>query len=109
MKLALILALIVAFNVWDWRHPLRLALDAIERAEKRRRAQRIEDLEYELELDICDSARTRDGITWTCCLTRGAHLAHGYDQHVDPVCGPWSLRLGECYDLRPPRSVWGYR
>lgn len=66
MKLALILALIVAFNVWDWRHPLRLALDAIERAEKRRRAQRIE-------------------------------------------CGPWSLRLGECYDLRPPRSVWGYR
>jgi hypothetical protein len=87
VKLALILALIVAFNVWDW----------------------IEDLEYELELDICDSARTRDGITWTCCLTRGAHLAHGYDQHVDPVCGPWSLRLGECYDLRPPRSVWGYR
>lgn len=40
MKLALILALIVAFNVWDWRHPLRLALDAIERAEKRRRAGR---------------------------------------------------------------------
>ena len=78
-----------------------------------RRAQRIEDLERALGLDICEWSMTRGGVKLRCCRTRDDHAREravaGKTSHLDPVHGYWRPQKGECYDLSMPRTVRGIR